>query len=54
MDIYDYTTTGGKNLIIEYIDTLPVSTKTEVLAARQLIREQGLDAFSLLVTRQLY
>ena len=23
MDIYDYTTTGGKNLIMEYIENLP-------------------------------
>lgn len=54
MNIYDYSTSGGKNLIMEYIDILPAATKAEILAARQLIHEQGIEAFSLLVTRQLY
>ena len=54
MDIYDYTTLGGKNLIMEYIESLPTASKTEILAVRQLIREKGMEAFPLLVTRQLY
>ena len=54
MNIYDYTTSGGKNLIMEYIDVLPAASKAEVLATRQQIREKGIEAFSLLVTRQLY
>ena len=54
MEIYDYTTSGGKNLIMEYIEALPAPVKAEVLAARKLIFEQGMQAFSLLVTRQLY
>ena len=54
MDIYDYTTSGGKNLIMDYIDKLPDALKTEVLDVRQLIREKGIEAFSLLTTRQLY
>ena len=54
MNIYDYTTSGGKNLIMEYIDALPAASKAEVLATRQQIREKGIEAFSLLVTRQLY
>ncbi|WP_330365225.1 type II toxin-antitoxin system RelE/ParE family toxin [Shuttleworthella sp. MSX8B] len=54
MNIYDYTTSGGKNLIEEYIDALPVTSKTEIYAARQLIRDKGVEAFSLIVTRQLY
>ena len=54
MDIYDYTTSGGKNLIREYIDTLPNALKVEILNVRQLIREKGMEAFTLLVTRQLY
>ena len=33
---------------------LPVALKTEVLDVRQLIREKGIEAFQLLVTRQLY
>lgn len=52
--IYDYTTSGGKNLIMEYIDALPAASKTEILAVRQLIRDKGMEAFPLLVTRQLY
>ena len=54
MNIYDYTTSGGKNLIMEYIDALPAASKAEVLATRQQIREKDIEAFSLLVTRQLY
>ena len=54
IDIYDYTTSGGKNLIMEYIDALPAASKAEVLATRQQIRKKGIEAFSLLVTRQLY
>ena len=54
MNIYDYTTSGGKNLIMEYVEGLPAAVKTEILAVRQLIREKGMDAFPLLATRQLY
>lgn len=54
MNIYDYATSGGKNLIMEYVEALPAPSKAEILAVRQLIREKGMDAFSLLVTRQLY
>jgi len=54
MDIYDYTTSGGKNLIREHIDNLPNALKVEILNVRQLIREKGMEAFTLLVTRQLY
>ena len=39
---------------MEYIDALPAASKAEVLATRQQIREKGIEAFSLLVTRQLY
>ena len=54
MNIYDYTTSGGKNLIMDYIEALPAPAKTEILAVRQLIQEKGMGAFALLVTRQLY
>ena len=54
MCIYDYTTSGGKNMIMEYIEKLPDALKAEVLDVRQLIREKGIEAFQLLVTRQLY
>lgn len=39
---------------MEYVDALPAETKTEILAIRQLITDKGTEAFSLLVTRQLY
>ena len=54
MKIFDYTTGGGKNLILSYIESLPASAKAEIYAARQLIADEGLDAFPLLTTRQLY
>lgn len=54
MQIYDYATAGGKNLIMEYISELPDALQAEVLDTRQLIREKGLEAFRLLQTRQLY
>ena len=54
MNIYDYTTAGGKNLIMDYIERLPNSSRTEIFAARQLIYERGAEAFNLLDTRQLY
>ena len=54
MKIYDYTTSGGKNIIMEYINELPITLKTEILAARQLIADKGIEAFPLLNTRQLF
>ena len=54
MDIYDYTTSGGKNLIKEYIEKLPNPLKAEIFSVRQLICEKGIEAFALLATRQLY
>lgn len=54
MEIYDYTTSGGKDVIMAYIDDLPPAERAEILSVRQLIFEKGLDAFSLLVTRPLY
>ena len=46
MQIYDYSTSGGKNLILEYIKDLPDALKAEILDTRQLIREKGIDAFN--------
>ena len=54
MKIFDYTTAGGKNLILSYIDDLPAPIKTEIYAVRQLIADEGMNAFPLLTTRQLY
>ena len=53
MEIYDYVTSGGKNLIIEYIDGLPNAEKLELYDIRNEIRRNGLDAFEKLNTRQL-
>lgn len=54
MEIYDYTTSGGKNLIIDYIDNLPRVEKLRMYDIRKEIRRSGLDAFEKLTTRQLY
>ena len=53
MTIYDYTTSGGKNVILEYIDELPPAERLELYDIRNEIRESGLDAFQKLNTRQL-
>ena len=53
IDIYDYQTAGGKNLITEYIDALPNAEKLELYDIRKEIRNSGLDAFEKLNTRQL-
>ena len=53
MIIYDYMTSGGKNLIKEYIDSLPQKERLAIYDARNEIRENGLPAFVKLNTRQL-
>ncbi|MBO4374294.1 MAG: type II toxin-antitoxin system RelE/ParE family toxin [Lachnospiraceae bacterium] len=53
MEIYDYETAGGKNLIIDYIESLSKPEKLELYDIRREIREYGLDAFEKLDTRQL-
>ena len=53
MKIADYTTKGGKNLILDYIDSLPDDQKLELYDIRSEIRRNGLDAFEKLTTRQL-
>ena len=53
MDIFDYATAGGKNLITEYIDELPIAERLEIYDIRNEIRDKGLDAFEKLNTRQL-
>ena len=54
MEIYDYTTAGGKNLIMEHIEKLSAASRATVLDVRKLIREEGISAFDMLNTRQLY
>ncbi|MCL2018278.1 MAG: type II toxin-antitoxin system RelE/ParE family toxin [Oscillospiraceae bacterium] len=54
MEIHDYKTESGKNLIIEYINKLPIEEKAEALKVRYNITKFGLEAFRFLNTRQLY
>ena len=53
MEIIDYRTTGGKNVIFEYINSLPKKERAEGIRIRHVIRSKGLDAFDELDTRQL-
>ena len=53
MDIHDYTTTGGKNLIKEYISTRPIDERRAIYKIRHEIILNGLLAFHELNTRQL-
>ena len=53
MDIYDYTTRGGKNVITNYIDKLSAKERLEIYDIRQEIRKHGMDAFEKIDTRQL-
>ena len=53
MDIHDYITAGGKNLIKEYISTRPLDERREIYKIRHDIILNGLPAFQSLNTRQL-
>ena len=53
MEIYDYTTNGGKNVIMDYIFKLPKSIQVIALNIRKVISEDGIEAFNLLDTRKL-
>ena len=53
MEIYDYATSGGKNLITSYIEDLPNSEKLAIYDIRAEIERNGLDALEKLSTRQL-
>lgn len=53
MDIYDYSTSGGKNLITDYIDSLPKNERLAIYDIRKEIRKNGYNAFEKLNTRQL-
>lgn len=53
MDIYDYTTKGGKNLIRDYINNLDENNKAIALSIREAIRKDGILAFEALKTRKL-
>ena len=53
MEILDYRTAGGKNVIFEYINSLPKKERAEGIRIRHVIRRKGLAAFDELDTRQL-
>ena len=53
MNIMDYHTAGGKNLILEYIDDLPKKEMFEGHRIRDEIETHGLKAFDRLNTRHL-
>jgi len=53
MDIHDYITSGGKNLIKEYISTRPMDERREIYKMRHEIILNGMLAFQTLNTRQL-
>jgi len=53
MEIFDYITTGGKNVILDYINNLPTNTKAIAYGIRQIIKNDGLLALESLVTRKL-
>jgi phage-related protein len=54
MNIHEYTTAGGKNLIKAYLDSLPKAESTYGYAIRHKIIQEGLKAFEGLDTRQLF
>lgn len=53
MEIFDYTTQGGKNLIKEYLSGLPQNELKEGYRIRHQIKQQGVLALQELNTRQL-
>jgi len=53
LEIYDYQTAGGKNLILSYISELSSQEQLEIYDIREEIRRNGIDAFEKLNTRQL-
>ena len=53
MQIHDYHTSGGKNVIKEYLSNLPISERVVGYGIRHRIIEYGLEALEALNTRQL-
>jgi len=54
MEIFDYYTDGGKNLIKEYLSSLSIAERTYGYGIRHKIIKEGLEAFDGLDTRQLH
>ncbi len=53
MNIHDYCTTGGKNVIKEYLSSLPDKERDIGYHIRHMIVKRGLNAIEELDTRQL-
>jgi phage-related protein len=53
VEIFNYTTSGGKDVIAEYVDGLPVREQAIYYAIREKIYTDGLDALQGINTRQL-
>ena len=53
MNIIDYATSGGKNLIEEYLDDLPKKEQLRGYQIRDKIETEGMVALESVVTRQL-
>ncbi len=53
MNVCHYETSGGKDLILTYIDELPKNEKAEGLLIIKKLKDDGLQALSILNTRQL-
>ena len=54
MKIIDYMTLGGKNVILDYIMSLPVKTKTKILILRKEIESNDKTIFEKLDTKKLF
>jgi len=54
MNILDYHTSGGKNLITGYLDKLPAKEQAEGYRIRQSITNDGLIALESITTRRLH
>lgn len=53
MNIYRYTTGGGKDLIKAYLDKLTVKEKAQGYETMEVLEKEGLSALEGLNTRQL-
>lgn len=51
MEIYDYHSSGGKNVILNYVEKLTKQEQLEIYDTREEIRKSGMDAFEKLNTR---
>ncbi|SKC70482.1 type II toxin-antitoxin system RelE/ParE family toxin [Maledivibacter halophilus] len=53
MNVYRYTTRGGKDLITKYLDELPLRERAQGYEIMEALEEEGLTLLDELDTRQL-